>query len=76
MKFTTEKAYFIHFMFKSTEEYANKFKRGYSNWNWVRPNIDGWVFNYFKNNDINIQKIEYLEKTFNTSLDKYRKRIK
>jgi hypothetical protein len=26
------RAYFIHFIFKSTEEFINKYKRGYSNW--------------------------------------------
>ena len=26
------KAYIIHFRYKSTEEFANKLKRGYSNW--------------------------------------------
>ena len=27
-----EKAYIIHFKYKSTEEFINKYKRGYSNW--------------------------------------------
>ena len=26
------KSYFIHFVFKSTEEFINKYKRGYNNW--------------------------------------------
>ena len=76
MKFNTDMAYFIHFTFKSTEEYVNKFRRGYSNWNWVGLNLKQWVYNYFKNNDINIRKIEYLEKEFNITLGDYRKKIK
>ena len=76
MKYNIDKAYIMHFQFKSTEEYVNKFRRGYSNWNWVRPKVKDWIFNYFKNNDITKEKIEYLEKEFNISLKKYRKIIK
>ena len=62
--------------FKSTEEYVNKFRRGYSNWNWVRPKINDWIYNYFKYNAITKEKIEYLEKELNISLTYYRKKIK
>ena len=74
-RFTTEKAYFIHFQFKSTEEYINKMKRGYSNWDWVRSKPRDYIFNYFKNNNIKLSKIEFFEREFNLSLDDYRKKI-
>ena len=31
-KINTKNAYLIHFRYKSTEEFINKYKRGYSNW--------------------------------------------
>ena len=70
----TDRAYFIHFYFKSTEEYIRKFKRGYKNW--VPLTLDGWIFNYFKNNKVTIEKIELFEKAFNITLDKYRNKLK
>jgi hypothetical protein len=76
MKYNIDKAYIMHFQFKSTEEYVNKFRRGYSNWNWVRPKVLPWIENYFKKNDITKEKIEYFEKEFNISLKHYRKIIK
>ena len=72
--YNTDRAYFLHFYFKSTEEYINKFKRGYKNW--ISVSIDGWIFNYFKQNNITIEKIEMLEKAFNITLEKYRKKLK
>ena len=37
-KINTDKAYLIHFRFKSTEEFINKYKRGYNNWHGNRIN--------------------------------------
>ena len=76
MKYNIDKAYIKHFQFKSTEEYVKKYKRGYSNWDWVKPKVHDWINNYFKKNDITKEKIEYFEKEFNISLKHYRKKIK
>ena len=72
--YNTDRAYFLHFYFKSTEEYINKFKRGYKDW--PQSKLDGWILNYFKQNKITIEKIEMLEKAFNITLEKYRKKLK
>jgi len=45
--FNKKKSYIIHFLFKSTEEYINKYKRGYSNW--FHNDLNKWVLNYLKN---------------------------
>ena len=73
-----EKAYIIHFKFKSTEEFIRKYKRGYKNWFgnrtkwWENENI----IKYFKYNKITKEKIKYLEKELKINLDKYYKLIK
>ena len=72
--YNTDRAYILHFYFKSTEEYINKFKRGYKDW--PQSKLDGWILNYFKQNKITIEKIEMLEKAFNITLEKYRKKLK
>ena len=69
----SDRAYILHFHFKSTEEHINKFKRGYKNW--PHLNIDGWIYNYFKNNKVTLEKIELFEKEFNITLDKYRNKL-
>ena len=73
-----EKAYIIHFKFKSTEEFIRKYKRGYKNWFgnrtkwWENENI----IKYFKYSKITKEKIKYLEKELKINLDKYYKLIK
>ena len=73
-----EKAYIIHFKFKSTEEFIRKYKRGYKKWFgnqtewWKEQNI----IKYFKYNKITKAKIEYLEKELKLNLSKYKKLIK
>jgi len=71
--YNADKAYFLHFYFKSTEEYINKFKRGYKDW--PQSKLSGWIYNYFKKNQITIEKIEMLEKAFNITLDEYRNKL-
>jgi len=56
-----KKAYIIHYRFKSTEEFINKYKRGYNNW-FGKENKNNHVikelFNeYFTVNKITIKKI-------------------
>ena len=49
-----EKAYIIHFRFKSTEEFINKYKRGYSNWHGKHINyvLKSHIEDYFEQNNI------------------------
>lgn len=69
-----KKSYIIHFLYKSTEEYINKFKRGYSNW--FYNDLNRWVFNYFKINKITKEKIKYFEKELKINLSKYKHKLK
>lgn len=66
-------AYIIHYKYKSTEEYIKKYKRGYrwENMNFMSMRID----EYFTENNITLQKIEYVEKELNLNLSKYREKI-
>ena len=66
-----DKAYIIHFKYKSTEEYINKYRRGYSNWvdeNFLPMRIE----EYFKDNNATLEKILYFEKELNLNLSKYK----
>jgi len=72
------KAYIIHFRFKSTEEFVKKCKRGYNYWLGKRAKqflleLLDW---YFWVNEITLEKINYIEKELNVSLILYRKRYK
>ena len=63
-----EKAYIIHFKYKSTEEYVNKYKRGY---HWRIGNIEFMMMRireYFKDNNATLEKIEYVERELNLNL--------
>lgn len=65
-----DKAYIIHFKYKSTEEYINKYKRGY---NWEDNNfLSMRIEEYFKDNNITLEKIEYIEKELELNLTKYK----
>ena len=59
-----EKAFLIHFRYKSTEEFINKYKRGYNNWYGNRINyvLKIYIENYFEQNEITLEKINYIEK--------------
>ena len=72
------KAYIIHFRFKSTEEFVKKCKRGYNYWLKKREKqflleLLDW---YFWVNEITLEKINYIEKELNISLIVYRQRYK
>ena len=74
-KINVDNAYILHFKFKSTEEFINKYKRGYSNWftpEFLRMRIN----EYFKNNEITLKKIIYMEKELNINLSSFKKIIK
>ena len=70
-----DKAYFLHFKFKSTEEFINKYKRGYSNWFDQRFLLNR-IYEYFNYNDITLKKIQYIEKELKLNLSSFRKKIK
>lgn len=67
------KAYIIHFRFKSTEEFVNKIKRGYRNWFGSRFNyfLSGLLTIYFSINNKTLEKISLIEKELKLNLSKY-----
>ena len=73
-----KKAYIIHYRFKTTEEFINKYKRGYKNWfgNKINNFLKRTINDFFRVNKITIKKINYIEKELNINLSEYRKKIK
>jgi hypothetical protein len=73
-----KKAYIIHYRYKTTEEFINKYKRGYKNWfgNKVNKFLKGTINDFFRVNKITIKKINYIEKELNINLSEYRKKLK
>ena len=61
-------AYIIHYRFKSTEEFINKYKRGYG----LKSVLINLLDDYFKYNIITSEKLSYLEKNLNINLTKYK----
>ena len=70
----TDKAYIIHFRFKSTQEFIMKYKRGYSNWhgNTISQVLNERLSTYFEENGITLEKINYIEKELNLNLSSYK----
>ena len=72
-----EKAFIIHFRYKSTEEFVMKYKRGYSDWfgkglqNFLNTNLA----DYLDHNELTMEKIEYLEKELKVNLQKKKKKL-
>lgn len=69
-----EKAFLIHHRFKSTEEFIQKYKRGYSNWfgdglNWFLENN---LRLYLTSNNLTMEKINYISSELNLYLLNYR----
>ena len=73
-----KKAYIIHFNYKSTEEYINKYKRGYSNWFEDRLSdfLDIKIKDYFRDNEITMNKIDFFERELKINLSEYKKLLK
>jgi len=71
-----KKAYIVHFRYKSTEEFINKFKRGYSNWlkNDTQYMIEQITL-YLKVNKVTPEKIKFIERELNLNLSHYIKDI-
>ena len=65
-----KKAYIIHFKYKSTEEFINKLKRGYSDW--FKDNLKKFLIenvrDYLKNNNASPEKIKLFESELNLNL--------
>ena len=72
-KVNIDKAYIIHFEFKSTEEFINKIKRGYSNWfgDDTEKALIRKILIYLKINGISSEKINFIEKELNLNIPKY-----
>ena len=70
-----ENAYIIHFLYKSTEEFINKYKRGYRDW-FGRKFLRMRIRQYLRDNKMTLEKIEYIEKELNLSLKKIRHKLK
>jgi hypothetical protein len=68
------KSFIIHFHYKSTEEFIQKIKRGYSNWHGKELlNVLKYkIYCYLKDNKMAKDKIEYLEKELNINLSEYK----
>ena len=73
-KINIRKAYIIHYKYKSTEEYINKCKRGYGNWfgSKLKDVIDYKIKEYFEDNIITKEKIDFFEKELKINLTKYK----
>ena len=69
-----DKAYIIHFKYKSTEEFINKYKRGYQNW-FGSGFLPLRIKEYFTDNNITLEKIEYLEKELKVNLTEYKLKL-
>ena len=70
-----EKAYIIHFKYKSTEEYINKYKRGYhwriNDTNFMKMRIK----EYFEDNQVTLKKIKFVENKLKLNLSNIKKRF-
>ena len=73
-----KKAYIIHYRYKSTEEFINKYKRGVRNWfgKKISNCLKRLINNFFIVNKITFEKINYMEKELNLNLSEYRNKIK
>ena len=72
-EFNYDKAYIIHYKYKSTEEFINKLKRDYNKWfdfNFLPMRIE----EYFKDNEPILEKVKYLEAQLKLNLSKYKKK--
>lgn len=71
-----KKAYIIHFRYKSTEEFINKLKRGYSNW--LSDDLKFVIEQikiYFTINNATPEKIKFIEKELKINISHFIKDI-
>ena len=73
----TNKSFIIHFRYKSTEEFINKYKRGYINRNrkFINLILKEKLSTYFQENNITLEKINYIEKALKLNLTSYRNKL-
>ena len=69
-----ENAYIIHFIYKSTEEFIDKYKRGYRDW-FGKGFLPMRIREYFRDNKITLEKVEYLEKELSLNLTKIKNKL-
>ena len=71
------RAYLIHFRYKSTEELVNKIKRGYGNWfeNRLQNFLIDLIREYLNSNNATLEKISFIEKKLNLDLSEYKKKL-
>lgn len=69
-----QKAFIIHFKYKSTEEFTEKIKRGYNNWfgEGLPGRIRLLIRDYFNQNKMTLEKINLIEKALKRSLLSYK----
>lgn len=67
--------YIIHFRYKSTEEFINKYKRGYDVWhgNQTKRILYSRIKEYFQLNLITSEKVKLIEKELKLNLNEYRR---
>ena len=72
-----DNAYIMHFKYKSTEEYINKYKKGYYNLTGIYLNevLKTKIMEYIKDNNITKEKKEYLETELNINITKYKNEL-
>ena len=70
----TNKAFIVHFRYKSTEELIRKIKRGYNNWFGNKTNafLFQMVKSYLSINNATSNKINLIEKELNLNLSEYK----
>ena len=69
-----EKAFIIHFRYKTVDEFVIKYKRGYSDWfgDTVKELFDSNIYWFLLINKLSWEKINIIEKGLNISLTKYK----
>ena len=68
------KAFIIHFKYKTTEEFINKYKRGYSNWFSKKDNnlvLRSKLKGFFETNKITFEKLNYIGRELNLNLSTF-----
>jgi hypothetical protein len=69
-----EKAFIIHFKYKSTEEFVNKYTRGYRDWfhDYLEQALKNILNEYFEQNKITLEKINLVEKGLKKNLRSFK----
>lgn len=69
-----EKAFIIHYKYKSTEEFVEKINRGYSDWlgDSLEGKISRTIHEYFEQNTLTMEKINLIEKGMKRSMLSYK----